>query len=199
MSGPIVRCSEPKRRQRHHAADIVAHVKAAEIRRIRARILLGLYGHPKRAAEQVEVVDIERAEENLQRAENVGQIEPEQFGFGPVEVVFELRCRRAVGRKHFVRIDLRLLFRLRDQRLRRLLERESAVVGQILELELETTGLTDAGDRRRVERDDDPGVDVGQLFRANPPLLRRRSGRDRAPPTASGWRMPQRYSSRWSR
>ena len=67
-----------------------------------ARILVGLQRHAEGAAEQVEVVDVERAQIDLQRVEHVGQVEPEQLRLVAVEVVVELRRRGAERREQLL-------------------------------------------------------------------------------------------------
>ena len=145
------RLERAKRAQRHHATGIVAHIKTRQIGRRGARILVGLQRHAEGAAEQVEVVDVERAEIDLQRGEDVRQIEPEQLGLVAVEIVIELRRRGAERGEELLRADLRLLARFRDNGLRRLVERYAAAAGQILDLEFKAAGRAQARDRGRIE------------------------------------------------
>ena len=49
--------------------------------------------HAIGAAEQVEVVDVGRAEIDLQRGEHVGNIDAEQLRLGAVDIEIELRRR----------------------------------------------------------------------------------------------------------
>ena len=60
-------------------------------------------------------------------------------------------------------IELRLLARLGDQRLRRVVERDAAAPGQILDLELEAAGRAEAGDRGRIEAQREGVGDLQQL------------------------------------
>ena len=62
-----------------------------------------------------------------------------------------------------LRIELRLLPRLCQQRLGRVVQRLGALPGQILDLEFEAAGGRDAGDRRRIEAERDRVRDRQQL------------------------------------
>ena len=63
---------------------------------------LGLRGHAEGAAEQVEVVDVGRAEIDLQRGEHVGHVDAEQLRLGAVDVEIELRRRGLEQREHLL-------------------------------------------------------------------------------------------------
>src|SRR6202022_1307956 len=118
------------------------------------------------AAEQVEVVDVERAEIDLQRVEHVRQIEPEQLRLVAIEIVVELRRRRAEGREQLLRIELRLLAGFGDHALRRLIERRAAAAGEVLDLELKAAGRAEAGGRWRLDAQGDGSRDL-KRFRAH--------------------------------
>ena len=140
-----------ERAERHHAAGRVAHVELVEVGGRGARVLVGLQRHAERVAEQIEVVDVERAEIDLQGVEDVGQVEAEQLRLRAVEVVEELRRRGRKRGEQRLRVELGLFARRGDQRLRRVVERGAAGAGEILDLELEAAGRAETVDRRRVE------------------------------------------------
>src|SRR6202040_707190 len=96
-------------------------------------------------------------------AEHVRQIEPEQLRLVTIEIVVELRRRRAEGREQLLRIELRLLAGFSDQRLRRLIERRAAAAGEVLDLELEAASRAEAGDRWGIEAQRDGVRDMEQL------------------------------------
>ena len=105
------------------------------------------------------------------------------------------------GREQLLRVELRLLARLGDQRLRRLVERCAAAAGQILDLEFEAAGGAEAGDRRRIEAEREGVRDLRAASARTAATMRRGAlvGR-RARPTASGWRIrpPSSTARRWS-
>ena len=84
-----------ERTERHHSACAITHIKARKIRSRRAGVLVRMQRYPERVAEQIEVVHVERSEIDLQCVEHVGQAQSQQFRFCAVEVVIELRRRRA--------------------------------------------------------------------------------------------------------
>src|ERR1700722_11803734 len=139
------RLQQAERAERDHVAAGIADVQPREIGGGGAGLLVGLQRHAKGSAEQVEVIDIERAQENLQRVEDVGDVEPQQLGLGAVEVVSELRRRSRKRREQLLRIELGLLARLRDQALRRVVERKAAAPGQVLDLEFDSACGAEAG------------------------------------------------------
>ena len=165
-----------------------------------ARILVGLQRDAERVAEQVEVVDVERAEIDLQRVEDVGQAEAQELRLGAVEIVEELRRRGRERGEQRLRVELGLLARGREQRLRRIVERRAAAARQILDLELEAAGRAEAVDRGRIEAQR-KGVGNGeQLWPAPRRPAPRRSPPARARPTASAprTRPPSSTARRWS-
>ena len=74
-----------------------------------------------------------------------GKLEAEQLRLVAIEVVVELRRRRAERREQLLRVELRLLARFGDQRLGGIVERDAAASGQVLDLELEAAGGAEAG------------------------------------------------------
>ena len=60
-------------------------------------------------------------------------------------------------------VDLRLFARFGDHRLRRVVERDAAAAGEILDLELEAAGRAKAGDRRWIEAQRDGAGKSEQL------------------------------------
>ncbi|MNJ51680.1 hypothetical protein D3C77_469910 [compost metagenome] len=81
-----------KRGQRQHRPGFVAYLKAADGFGLHAVIGIGLSRHFVRAAEAVEVIDVERAQVHLQRLEDIRQLHPLAFRLGPIDDHIELRC-----------------------------------------------------------------------------------------------------------
>ena len=74
------------RGERHHRAGRRAHLQPADIGEIVARRRLGLRGHPEGAAEQVEIVDVGRAEIGAERLIDLGRLDAEQLGAVAVDL-----------------------------------------------------------------------------------------------------------------
>src|SRR5205807_9811629 len=110
------------------------------------RIPLGLEGHPEASAEQVEVVDVERSEIDLQRAENLGQRQTEQFRFVAVEVIIVLRRRGTERREQALAVDLGLRSGVGNQCLGRVIQCLASLTAEILDFELEPAKRADTGD-----------------------------------------------------
>src|SRR5271154_3272080 len=102
-------------------------------------------------AEEVEVVHVKRAQIDLQGVEDVRQAQAQKLGLGSVEIVVELRRRGREGREQRLRVELGLLARRGNERLRRVIERGAALACEIFDLELETAGRAKTIDRRRIE------------------------------------------------
>ncbi len=79
-SGPAVDFSWPSVLNGTMRAFVVAHIEPREVARLGARILLRLHGHAEGAAELVEVVHIERAEDRSAGCWNTsGRSRPSSF------------------------------------------------------------------------------------------------------------------------
>ena len=161
---------------------------------------VGLHRDAEGAAEQVEVVDVERAEIDLQRVEDVRQAEAEQLRLVAVEVVVELRRRGGERGEQLLRVELRLLARLGDQRLSRVVELRAAAARQILDLEFEAAGRAEAGDRRRIEAQRKGFRDLRAASAAprRPELTRSAPARARPTASESRTRPPSSTAPRWS-
>ena len=68
-----------------------ADVEPCDVLRRLAELRLRLRLHAVGPAVQVEVVDVERREERLQGAEQIGEVDPARLGGGPVHVEIHLR------------------------------------------------------------------------------------------------------------
>ena len=107
-----------------------------------AVVAVGLRDHAEGAAEQVEVVDIGRAEIDLQRGEHVGNVDAEQLRLGAVDVEIELRRRGLEQREHLR--EPRRLRRAAHHRVDRALQGLRAAPGAVLDHHAEAAGIADA-------------------------------------------------------
>jgi hypothetical protein len=92
------RAHRGERGQRDHLALGISHVEAPDVLGLGARPLVGLHEDAVDAPVLVEVVDVERAQVDLQRRGDVGDRDAEGLGLGAVDVHVELRRRRPEGR-----------------------------------------------------------------------------------------------------
>ena len=126
---------------------------------VAATVGVGLRDHTEGAAEQIEVVDVGRAQIDLQRREHVGHVDAEQLRLDAVDVEIELRRRVLEQREHLLQPGR--LRRLAHHRVERRLQRLRAAARPILDHHAETAGVADAADRRR-RRDEHQGVMDGR-------------------------------------
>ncbi|MNJ30300.1 hypothetical protein D3C77_248980 [compost metagenome] len=89
---PGTRRNGDKRGQRQHRPGLIAYLQPADGFGLHAMIGIGLSRHLVGAAEAVEVVDVEGAQINLQRFEDIRQLNPLAFGLGTINDHIELRC-----------------------------------------------------------------------------------------------------------
>ena len=94
-------------------------------------VALGLRAHLERAAEEVEVVDVDRAEIDLQRVEDVAERHVELVGLDAIDVGVELRRRGAEGREDAGERRVAVRGRV-DELVGRLLQRRGAAAGAVL-------------------------------------------------------------------
>ena len=71
----------------------IAHADLEHVGDVAAVLVARLRGDPEGAAEQIEVVDIGRADIDLQRVEHVLHIDAEELRLGAVDVEIDLRRR----------------------------------------------------------------------------------------------------------
>ncbi len=133
--------------ERNGVAAGIAHPDIEHVARVHAVFAVGLRHHPEGAAEQVEVVDIGRAEIDLQRGEDVGHIDAEQLRLGAVDVEIELRRRGLEQREHLLHAGR--LRRPSHHGVGRALQGLRAAPGAILDHHAEAAGIADAAHRRR--------------------------------------------------
>ena len=125
-------------------------------------VALGLRHHAVGAAEQIEVVDVGRAEIDLQRGEHVGDVDAEQLRLGAVDV--EIKLRRRVLEQREDLDQARRLRRPPHHRIDRALQGRRAAPGAILDHHAEAAGIADARHRRRRGDEDQPVLDRRQLL-----------------------------------
>ena len=150
-----------ERAERHGVAGIVADPQIEHVAGILAERRVGLRGDPEGAAEQVEVVDVGRADIDLERGEHVGHVDAEQLGLGAVDVEIELRRRRLEQREHLA--QARLLVGAHHHRDRRGLQGLRPAAAAVLDHHAEAAGVADAGHRRRLHHEDQRLLDRGEL------------------------------------
>ena len=159
---PGARLHLQQRRQRHHLAASRAHLQLADVVGARAELRVRLHAHRIGAAEPVEVVDVERAEIDLQRVEHVGHRDAELARLGAVDVGIELRHVDLVAGEQAG--ELRRRRGLGQERLGRLVERLVAEAGAVLDLQLEAADRAEPLHRRRREHRDEGFLDAGELL-----------------------------------
>ena len=108
---------QPRHRaDRHHLARRVARFQPRDVLRVLPETAVGLRDHLVGAAEIVEVVDILRAEIDLQRVEDVGRRQPDLLGLLAIDIGVDRRRARAEQREYAG--EARILVGGGDQRLR---------------------------------------------------------------------------------
>ena len=115
-----------------------------------AVLVAGLRHDAEGAAEQVEVVDVGRADIDLQRVEHVLHVDAEQLRLGAVDIEIDLRRRGLEQREHLR--EAGRLVGARQQSAVRFAQRLRAVAGAILDHHAEAAGSADAAHRRRQHR-----------------------------------------------
>ena len=139
--------------QRHHLAVAVAHEQRGQGRDVAAELGVGLHRHAVVLAEAGEVVHLQAAQEDLQRAEHVGDGNAELLDLLAVDGDAVVGRRRGVGRGDAA--DLRPLLRGLDELRRHLRQFLRALAVARLQHHREARHRTEAGQGRRVERDRD--------------------------------------------
>ena len=118
-------------------------------------VLVGLGADLIHAPEEVEIVDVGRAEIDLQRVEHVRQRHVQHARLGAVDLEVDLRRVGAEGREHPG--EVRVLVRALNQVGRGGKDLAQPDAAAILELHLEAAGVADPAHRRR-RHDDDEGL-----------------------------------------
>jgi len=117
-------------------------------------LVAGLRGDAEGAPEQIKVVDIGRADKDLQRVEHVLDVDAEELRLGAVDIEIDLR-----GGSLEQREDVLDPWRLRGARHEvggHGLQCRRAASGAILDDHAEAAGIADAAHRRRQHRDQEP-------------------------------------------
>ena len=154
------------RAQRHHRPAGVPHPQAVDVVLPVAILRLGLGDHLPGAAEEIEVVDVQRAEIDLQRRERILKVDPLEHARGAVDVQENLGD---VGPEHRrVSLQLRLLIGLLDDGFGLFLERLRPQVAAVFDHDHVSAGPAHAAHRRRAE---DGDLGVGDLARDLLPQL----------------------------
>ncbi len=128
---------------------------------VQPEAVLGLRGDAEGAPEQVEVVDVGRADIDLQRREHVGHVDAEQLRLGAVDVEIELRRRGLEQREHLLTPGV--LRRRAHHGADRALQRVRPAPGAILDHHAEAAGIADAPHRRRLHHEDERLLDRREL------------------------------------
>ena len=123
--------------------------KLQHVLRLQPERRVGLRLHPEGAAEQIEVVDIDRAEIDLQRVEHVGDVDAEQLRLGAVDIEIKLRGRGLEQREHLLQAGG--LRRRAHHGIDRALQRLRTGAAAILDHHAEAGAIADALHRRRLD------------------------------------------------
>ena len=137
--------------QRHHLPLPVADMDAVDVVDLGPVGGLGLHVDLPGAAEQIEVVDVEAAENGLERVEHVADADAQGLHLVAVDVEIELGRVGGVGGEH--RPERRVLVGGEDEPASGGGELGRIAAPQILELVLEAAAGAEPDDRRQVEGD----------------------------------------------
>ena len=144
-----------QRAQRHGLARVVTGFQAGYVFGPDAVILLRLRDHLIHMAKGVEVVDVGRAEIDLQRAEYVGKRDAQHLRLDPVDV--QMHLRRAGGEGGVNGFQPRRLVGLSDQAVCRRHQGGQTDAALVLDHHLVAAGGADAA-HGRGRNDDDEGI-----------------------------------------
>src|SRR5260221_7533403 len=125
------------------------------------KLRFGLHQHTPGAAESVEVVHVQPAEECLQGRIHVGHWDTKRLRFVGVQVDAKLRDRRAQAGVD--RGDLRSLPRRLDKCLRHVGQSRQLAIGSILEHQLEPASGAQSEDWRQSESEYDAALQLREL------------------------------------
>ncbi|CRQ53393.1 hypothetical protein PAERUG_P45_London_17_VIM_2_12_12_00116 [Pseudomonas aeruginosa] len=154
VAGQLRRAEGPgglgERRQRHHLALLVAHVKPADVVDAQALGAVGLDHHLAHLAAVHEVADVVRAEHHRQGGVDLVHAHAEGLRLAPVDVQADLR-RLALAGEHHVG-QARVLGGARQQLVAGLDQGLVANPATVLQAEVEAAGGTQVRQRRRVHR-----------------------------------------------
>ena len=78
---------------------VAARAEHGDVFGLEAKRRIGLRGDAERAAEEVEVVDVRRAQVDLERVEHVGRFDAEHLGLRAIDVGVDLRRAGAEERE----------------------------------------------------------------------------------------------------
>ena len=151
--GPADVAEGRDRAERHHRALVAARLQPADLAQLLAERSIGLGRDPEGAAEQVEVVDVDRADIDLERFEHLLGRDAEHLRLHPVDVGVDLGRAGVEQREHVEQAGG--LVGGGDQRLGRRLERLEPAAAAVLDHHLEAAGGADAAHRRRHDHDDE--------------------------------------------
>ena len=140
--------------ERHHLAGARPRIELSKRLRVGPELLIGLHVDAVRAVVELEVVHVLRPEEDLQRARDLAERQPERERALTIDRDLQLRVVRG-ERAEQARPQLRRLVAGADNRLRRLREARDVAAALIEDLEFEAAEPAQPLDRRRREADDD--------------------------------------------
>ena len=112
---------------------------------------VGLHLNAECTSQQVEVVDVGRADIDLQRVEHIRQVNAEELRLVAVNIEIELRRLCLEQREHLH--QTRRLRRAAHHRIDRALQRLRAAAVAVLDHHAKATGVADAVHRRRLHDD----------------------------------------------
>ena len=153
MTGPLVLLHVQQRGQPDHLPLVVPHLKLPDVAGVAAEPLIGLDVHLPGPAELVEVVDVVRAQVDLERVEELADRHAQGHALGPVDL--EVQPGRVRPGAVEQALEARRLVAPLDDLVADPLQVVQAEIAAILDDELEAAGRAQAVDRRRSERRDD--------------------------------------------
>ena len=146
------------RADRHHLAFVVARLQIDDVADLVAEWRIGLGRYPVGPAQIIEVVDVGRAEIDLQGLKDAVGRDAEHLGAHTVDIGIDL-WRPGVEQRKDADETGRLIGR-RDNLLRRRLERRQSASTLILHHHLEAAGRADPTHRGRRDGDDESVLDL---------------------------------------
>ncbi len=150
-----------QRRERHDSARRRVDVDVLQVSDHRAIRRVGLNEDAIGPIEVIEVIDVERAEVDLERVEDVAERNAERFRLLAIDIDHELRAVVAEGRKD--RAQVRIAIGGADDPIRGVRQRVEPERPRVFQLELIAAEVADALNRRRREREDLRLRNLGEL------------------------------------
>ena len=144
-----------------HFAGERPNVVAVDVARIAAEFRFGLRHHAERASEQVEVVHVEAAQKSLHRLIDIHDGNAHRASAFAIHLQTQLRLVGDEGGDHLS--ERGVLPGGRQEGLRHTGKPGDVAAGTVLQFHVEAAGIAQAGDRRRIEDQDECALESEQL------------------------------------